>query len=188
MTNIEKIQKFIAENQTLLDEGRWTKFYALLRNYAFIGDVSYMLLKSDIDIFSQPNGLNSIPTKYMYDCNQLTEFILPDHYISRINDNAFMNCKNLEVVDLICNESLHSIGAAAFSNCINLKRLKLPKSLSVISMSAFLDCENIELIEYTGTKEDWKSKYSQYTGLLIRLKPGCKIICSDGEYTIKRIE
>ena len=187
MTDIEKIQKFITENQTLLDEGRWVEFYAILRNYEFIGDVSYMLLKSGIDIFSKPNGLNNIPIKYMYDCNQLTEFILPNHHISRINDNAFLNCKNLELVDLTNNNSLHSIGAAAFSNCINLKRLKLPKSLSVISMAAFLGCENIELIEYTGTKEDWKSKYSQYTGLLIRLKPGCKIILNGGEHTIKKV-
>ena len=185
MTDLEKIQKFIAENQTLLDEGRWTEFYALLRNYEFIGDVSYMLLKSDIDVFSQPNGLNNIPTKYMYDCNQLTAFILPNHYISRINDNAFMNCKNLETVDLIGNSSLHSIGSAAFVNCIALKEINLPKSLKLISKSAFYGTTYIQKVIYEGTWAEFR-----FIGepIIMNLRPGAKIICSDCNFTIQEIK
>ena len=184
MTDIEKIQKFIFENQTLLDESRWTEFYALLRNYEFIGDVSYMLLKSGIDVFSQPNGLNNIPTKYMCNCNQLTEFILPNHYISRINDNAFRNCKNLETVDLIGNSSLHSIGAAAFVNCLSLREINLPKSLKLISKSAFYGTVNIEKVTYEGT---WAEFQIIGYPLIINLKAGAKIVCSNCNFTIQEI-
>lgn len=182
MTDIEKIQKFITENQTLLDEGRWTEFYTLLRNYVFIGDISYMLLKSDIDIFSQPNGLNTIPTRYMYGCNQLTEFILPTKNISRINDHAFMNCKNLSVVDLRGDESLHSIGSTAFANCISLREINLPKSLKLISKSAFCVTTYIQKVTYEGTWEEFKVIGAP---IIINLKPGAQVKCSDHTFTVQ---
>lgn len=182
MTDIEKIQKFIAENQILLDEGRWAEFYAILRNYEFIGDVSYMLLKSGIDIFSKPNGLNNIPIKYMYDCNQLTEFTLPTKHISRINDNAFMNCNNLNVVDLRGNESLHSIGSGAFLGCENLREISLPKSLKIISKAAFYHTFAIEVINYNGTHEEFKKTC---LNLMLSAKDDCKINCVDGTYVLQ---
>ena len=182
MTNIEKIQKFITENQTLLDEGRWIEFYAILRNYEFIGDVSYMLLKSGIDTFSKPNGLNNIPTNYMYNCNQLTEFILPTKDISRINDHAFMNCKNLSVVDLRGNESLHSIGVTAFANCTSLREITLPKSLKLISRSAFYGTTFIQKVIYEGMWEEFKVVGAP---IIINLRLGAQVECSDHTFTVQ---
>lgn len=182
MTDIEKIQKFIIENQTLLDEGRWTEFYALLRNYEFIGDVSYMLLESRIDIFSQPNALNKIPTKYMYKCKKLTEFILPTKYISRINDDAFMGCSALGRINLIGDNSLHSIGATAFSNCTSLREINLPKSLKLISKSAFYGTTYIQKVTYEGTWVEFKVIGEP---ILINLRPGAQVECSDHTFTVQ---
>ena len=182
MTDIEKIQKFITENQTLLDEGRWSEFYTLLRNYEFIGDVSYMLLKSDIDIFSQPNGLNNIPTKYMYDCKKLTEFILPNHHISRINDDAFMNCSALGRINLIGDNSLHSIGSTAFANCTSLREINLPKSLKLISKSAFYGTTYLQKVIYEGTQAEFKVIGAP---IIINLRPGAQVECSDDTFTIQ---
>ena len=182
MSNIEKIQKFIAENQTLLDEGRWVEFYELLRNYEFIGDVSYMLLKSGIDIFSQPNGLTHIPTNYMYKCSQVTEFILPTKYISRVNNEAFYSCQNLKSLDLRGDNSLHSIGSYAFGFCSNLEEIYIPKSLKIVSKSAFTGCDKLKYVYYEGTKEEYQ------TNLILKLpdnKNSLIIIkCKDGEIEV----
>ena len=180
---------FIKDNINLINEDTersWKLFYQRLKSEYRIkqeGKVTELLMYARIEPL---NCLTEVPENYLKGAS-IKSYILPDT-IERIEPHSFYDCKNLEFVDLQNNNILTSILAYSFSNCTNLKRLKLPKSLNVISMAAFLDCENIELIEYNGAKEDWKSKYSQYTGLLIRLKPGCKIICNDGEYTIKRVE
>lgn len=181
MTDVEKIQKFIIENQALLDEGRWADFYTQLMQHDFIGNVSYMLLMSGIDVFSEPNGLISIPREYMYKCAQLTEFTLPKNII-RINDNAFMNCINLSVVDLRGNESLHSIGSGAFLGCENLREISLPKSLKIISKAAFYHTFAIEVINYNGTQEEFKKTC---LNSMLSAKPDCKINCVDGTYVLQ---
>jgi len=44
-----------------------------------------------------------------------------------------------------------------FENCFKLKSVKLPKSLMKIDDRTFFGCNNLSVIEFAGTVEQWKS-------------------------------
>ena len=44
----------------------------------------------------------------------------------------------------------------AFSNCENLTKAELPKSLTYLSYVAFEGCPKLKDIYYTGSKEEWE--------------------------------
>ncbi len=62
------------------------------------------------------------------------EYDIPN-YVTRINEEAFFNCKNVEKV--LLPNSIDSIGSRAFSSCENLKSLNLPNNISEISDNVF---------------------------------------------------
>jgi len=45
-------------------------------------------------------------------------------------------------------DGLLNIGALAFENCVNLKKIAIPDSVSVIENSAFLGCESLEEVDF----------------------------------------
>ena len=64
--------------------------------------------------------------------------------VTKICDNAFSGCKNLEIID-IC-DNIEEIGEWAFSDCENLKTVKLPNAIKEIKNSTFDDCKSLETI------------------------------------------
>ena len=60
-----------------------------------------------------------------------------------IGDNAFSNCFNLKSIKL--NEGLKNIGNFTFSGCNILKELIIPKSVTSIGVNAF--CFDFELLK-----------------------------------------
>ena len=63
------------------------------------------------------------------------------------NPGAFAYCINLKRVYIDNNSQLKYIGAMAFNNCINLKKINLPEQMDEIGISAFYRCES--LISFT---------------------------------------
>ncbi len=61
--------------------------------------------------------------------------------ISEIRNNAFKDCKNLEVIDII--DGLKTIGDGAFESCTSIKTLVLPTSLEYIGKGAFKNCTDL---------------------------------------------
>ena len=64
--------------------------------------------------------------------------------ILAIEDEAFMGCSSLEVIDIP--STVIRIGENAFSGCENLKEIILPDSLKVIEDGAFEGCESLESV------------------------------------------
>lgn len=58
---------------------------------------------------------------------------------------AFMNCTNLETVQLP--EGLLRIGACAFQNCTSLREINLPEGLETIWGGAFQNCESLTALD-----------------------------------------
>lgn len=173
-----KLQKFIQEHLDQINAGDWLSVYKELKNASFIGSFSYLMLESGIDIFSGEDGLNILPIDYLYGCDEITSYTLPKN-IFRINDEAFYGCQNLKSVDLRGDNSLHSIGSYAFGFCSNLEEIYIPKSLKIVSKSAFTGCVKLTYLHYEGTKEEYQANLnlrlpSNENSLII-------IKCKDGE-------
>ncbi len=65
--------------------------------------------------------------------------------VESIGESAFKNCSRLAVVELP--KSLKTIETGAFSYCHNLGSIAIPSSVSVISQRAFYYCENLKTVD-----------------------------------------
>lgn len=60
-----------------------------------------------------------------------------------IEDNAFIDCKELE--DVVLPETLKAIGNSAFANCTSLCYIKIPDSVHLIADYAFYGCKSLNI-------------------------------------------
>ena len=67
-------------------------------------------------------------------------------YIDYIPAGYFCDDNKLERYNLSLNKK--HIGSMAFSNCTNLKYVYIPKNCKEIDFAAFVDCPNLEEIEF----------------------------------------
>lgn len=77
-----------------------------------------------------------------YSCKKITSIVLPASW-KTIDDNAFVDCHKLSTVKNI--QRVRKIGALAFWNCYNLKKLKLDQVVS-IGDNAFQGCKKLSTI------------------------------------------
>lgn len=118
----------------------------------------------------------SIAVEAYKDNTDITSLSIPDSMKS-IQDGAFVNCINLEQVNL--NDHLEILGrdvfsgctaiqeivipdqiatiTGCFSGCTSLRNVTLPKAIG-LSMEDFAGCDHLEKIYYRGTEEEWSSK------------------------------
>ena len=87
---------------------------------------------------------------------------LPERAINRWGDEVGVSefrqdvfSFNDNVTDIILHSGIWRIPDAAFSGCINLKRITIPKSVKKIGPGVFADCNSLEDVYYEGTSEDW---------------------------------
>ncbi|MBE7061128.1 MAG: hypothetical protein E7382_01165 [Clostridiales bacterium] len=64
--------------------------------------------------------------------------------ITRIEQDAFYNCINLETITFEEGSSLESIGSYAFYNCTSLTKIEIPDSVKKIGNYAFYGCSSLE--------------------------------------------
>lgn len=89
-------------------------------------------------------------------------------------------CTDTEVVIPYMHNGLvvTGISYAAFKDCDNITAIYLPASITSIGNTSLWNCDNLKLISFEGTLEDWnnisKSTYWDY-GLT-----GHKVVCIDG--------
>ena len=100
-----------------------------------------------------PNTYNGLPVTSVggFASSNITTISLPNSIIS-IEENAFMNCRQLENITIP--NSVVSIGANAFSGCIKFSYVSIPSSVKSIGSDAFLDCINISFVEASDL-ESW---------------------------------
>lgn len=59
--------------------------------------------------------------------------------INRVEDSAFLMCRNIESI-MLPDSGITSIGRSAFRGCSSLKHISIPSSITSIGESAFTDC------------------------------------------------
>lgn len=83
-----------------------------------------------------------------------------------IQDEAFMNCKNLD--GLYFGSNVETIGKKAFQGCSNLKHVNLNEGLRKIYHSTFFGCNNLSTVNVPSTAkieiDENKPSQTQYVG------------------------
>ena len=118
-----------------------------INDYAFQGCTSITLVEIG-------ESVNSIGKNAFYRCDNLTNVIIGES-VNSIGENAFYDCNNL--TDAILGENVTTIGESAFCGCNSLTSVKLGKSITSISSDTFYCCYNLQIVNYTGTINDWVS-------------------------------
>lgn len=132
------LKKFLKENRDILNNYEYTKDFTGLYRYL----IRNLYNSRDIGTFSELlYALNINPLKYMFQIPAyfmygaaISAIVIPDH-IKEIGEDAFLNCENLEKIELPAN--LIKIYPGAFDDCTNLKTIiyKGPKPIE----SLFVD-------------------------------------------------
>lgn len=129
----------------------------------------YNSVEKDVVI---PNGITEIGEN-VFKREDIKSIIMSDT-VTKIGDNAFMECASLESVTL--SKNLTDIGHWAFGNCTVLEKITLPKSVVHINYYAFCECPVLKVF-YESTIEDFrKIKPSDSNTSNI----GCAVYCTDG--------
>ena len=87
---------------------------------------------------------------------------------------------------VIIPENVRKIAPCGFSNCETLKSVTITKELTEIDYSAFSGCTSLSEINYTGTKEQWKSV--KKGGDWRRCTSAKFVRCSDGNTELTQFD
>ena len=115
-----------------------------INNYAFSDCIA---LKEIV----LPSTLNTIEYSAFYNCSSLKNVVLPDS-VTSLGEGAFTE-SGLE--SIILSDSMTLLDQGVFSYCHNLKSVVIPKSITTIKGYVFYQCESLETIYYTGSKDAW---------------------------------
>ena len=98
-------------------------------------------------------GATTIPNG-LFKNMSITTFECPDS-ITRIGNEAFQNCSNLESV--VLSEKLEKIGESAFENCTKITEVELPETLKIMENDyyggSFSGCKNLKKVNIPKTLE-----------------------------------
>lgn len=64
--------------------------------------------------------------------------------VTKICENAFSNCENLEFLEIA--DGIEEIGEWAFAGCENLKIVQLPNGIKEIKKATFKDCKSLQTV------------------------------------------
>ncbi|MBQ8029334.1 MAG: leucine-rich repeat protein [Clostridia bacterium] len=113
--------------------------------------------RGEIETVTFPSTLVEIGEGAFQACN-IKNLELPDS-LETIEDSAFMSCRSITTLELKAN--VKHVGLGAFEYCSALKTVYLHPSLSDVSEWAFMECDNIEIVLYSGTEENWNTFITQ---------------------------
>ena len=101
-----------------------------------------------INSLSLPSSIERIKSGAFWKASNLKNVTFADKGkgLKTIGMYAFADCSSLESIDL-SNSSITEIPENAFSNCISLKTVKLPPTVTKIADDAFADCKKLEEIQ-----------------------------------------
>ena len=103
------------------------------------------------------NGVKTIGKYAFALCDNLTSVIMGNG-VEVIENLAFTQDYKLE--NVILSSSLKTIGVQAFYECA-ISTITIPETVTTIAHSAFLNCENLEAIEFENPV-GWKVSYTKY--------------------------
>ena len=142
-----------------------------------VGELTQALMSCGINPIEVDSELTSIPTAYLWGCNDITSFILETKEIDIVGSNAFAECDYLKQVSIDCQTLSHF----AFAWCKQLKSITLTKRLKNLDVSCFFACANFDTIYYRGTKEDFMiNVHIEGTNHIAGSREGITIRFNDG--------
>lgn len=180
MTISNKVKDFIEKYIPLIDANKFTYVYKLALRYLErneVGELTQALMLCGINPIEIDSNLTSIPTAYLWGCNDITSFILEDKEIDVVGNNAFAECNYLKQVSIDCQTIAHS----AFAWCKQLKSITLTKRLKNLDISCFFACLLFDTIYYKGTKEDFMIHvHIEGTNHIVGSRDGITVRFNDG--------
>ena len=92
---------------------------------------------------SLPNSIKTIGVQ-AFGLTKLTSIIIPNS-VTSIGESIFTNCEELKIVKLP--DQLKEISKSAFLRCINLSDITIPETVTNIGFYAFYECTALKSIE-----------------------------------------
>lgn len=178
---LRKHKNDFIENETK----NWISIYAdayVTYEESFIPRLTELLLsKNKIDPLDK---LNYVPEHYAEGLDRVnlkdTKDLILNENISGIGAAAFQSCQLLDKV--IIEEGCTTIGDSAFRDCPNLVEVTIPSTIKYIDKNAFSDCWQLIDVYYNGYCADWER--ININGIINKDSGFHHIHCLDDDYFI----
>lgn len=92
-----------------------------------------------------PKSVTSIDDNAFFSCHSLNKVVIYDNSVKTIGMAAFEYCSSL--ADIILPEGVTTIARSAFGGCSSLSRIDLPEGVTTIGHSAFYGCEKLSSVK-----------------------------------------
>lgn len=115
-----------------------------------IASMGFMMMPAAAKVVL-PKGITEIKPASFETCPKLSSISIPSG-VTKIGENAFGGCSKLAQVvfekdsDKKC--ALKTIGNSAFINCLGLKSINIPASVTEIGEKAFRNCKNLVSLSF----------------------------------------
>ena len=106
-----------------------------------IGENAFLECES-LEEIHIPDGVTAIERETFFRCNSLKEVYIPAS-VKRIGVLAFDRCESMTKVTFAEGSELESIGSSAFQQCLSIRELSIPDSVTSIDYGAFALCRNL---------------------------------------------
>lgn len=90
-----------------------------------------------------------------YECDELVKVTFEGNSLVSLATGVFAYCPLLTEITLP--EGCESIGAKCFIGDWELQRIHIPGSMTFVGESAFLQCEKLKEVTYSGSTKDWSN-------------------------------
>ena len=112
---------------------------------------------TDITKFVIAKGVTTLDENAFAYCSKLKDISIPDT-VTSIGDWAFYGCNSLTKVFIP--DSVTRVGRGVFYKCSSLTSITIPDSINSIGEGAFEGLGSDVVINFNGTKEQWKNIYN----------------------------
>ena len=130
---------------------------------------------------SIPNSVEVIDAFAFYQCVNLVEISMPS--IQQIGEEAFHKCEGFVIIELP--DTLRYIGARAFDQCFNLKKVVFGSGISQMwggFESPFVSTNLLEVLDFRKATTIPELLISNGQGVSVDLPSTCKIVVPDSLY------
>lgn len=92
-----------------------------------------------------PKSVTSIDDRAFSSCHSLNKVVIYENSVKTIGMAAFEYCSSL--ADIVLPEGVTTIARSAFGGCSSLSRIDLPEGVTTIGHSAFYGCEKLSSVK-----------------------------------------
>ena len=104
---------------------------------------SWSFFRWNLETITLPHGVKKIEDYAFMQCKNLTSISLPD--IEIIGRDAFSGCSSLKKIEI--GPNLSELGWDAFNDCVSLEEIIIPAKVKSIGASAFQNCRSLKKVE-----------------------------------------